>query len=141
MSALIGKLCTEGGVELLQVEFTQMAHYRDRRAENTAILVEHDLTFTLYRQSAPHRRGYNRWLAYERQWMPRFDAVWTMSDEDRAEALAEGAPTGRTVTVGNGVDISRFVPLPQAAAQSKCSTSDRFATSRTSWASNAYMAG
>jgi len=111
MRALIGKL----KADLLQVEFTHLAHFRDAAPQTPAILVEHDLTFTLYRQFAERnpseaaRREYERWLAFEREWMPRYDAVWTMSEEDRRLAMAEGA---NAVTVANGVDIERFVPMP-----------------------------
>lgn len=114
MRALIARLCSEGKADLLQVEFTHMAPYRDAAPQTPAILVEHDLTFTLYRQFAPRSKEYARWLAFERQWMPRYDAVWTMSDEDRREAIAEGASAARTVTVANGVDVARFLPMPQS---------------------------
>src|SRR5262249_11810758 len=119
-SASLRALIADRKPDLLQVEFTHLAHFRDAAPGAPAILVEHDLTFTLYRQLAERnrteeaRRGYERWLAFERHWMPRYDAVWTMSEDDRALALAEGAPTGRTVAVANGVDIGRFVPAPPA---------------------------
>ena len=60
--------------------------------------MEHDLTFTLYRQLAEReqtdaaRAEYERWLAFERHWLGRYDAVWTMSDDDHARALDEGSP-------------------------------------------------
>ncbi len=118
MSALIADLCRTGRADLLQIEFTHMAHFREAAPSTPAILVEHDLTFTLYRQFAERNPGksaqeeYERWLAYERRWMPRYDAVWTMSENDRRSAVAEGAPEQRTVTVANGVDLARFTPAP-----------------------------
>ena len=45
------------------------------------------------------------WPVFERHWLSRYDAVWTMSADDNACALDEGAPAGRTVAVANGVDI------------------------------------
>jgi glycosyltransferase involved in cell wall biosynthesis len=111
MRALIGKL----KADVLQVEFAHLAHFRDAAPQTPAILVEHDLTFMLYRQFAERApsqaasREYERWLEFERQWMPRYDAVWTMSEEDRRLAVAEGA---NAATVANGVDIERFVPRP-----------------------------
>jgi glycosyltransferase involved in cell wall biosynthesis len=120
MSALIAKLCAGGKADLLQVEFTHLAHFREAAPRTPAILVEHDLTFTLYRQFAERNPGkaswreYEEWLAYERQWMARYDAVWTMSEEDRNQAVAEGAPADRTVMVANGVDLARFTPMPGA---------------------------
>src|SRR5258706_13110808 len=47
--------------------------------------------------------------------MTRYDAVWTMSEEDRRQAIAEGAPAGCTTAVANGVDLERFVALPASA--------------------------
>jgi glycosyltransferase involved in cell wall biosynthesis len=120
MRALIANLCREGRADLLQVEFTHMAHFRDAAPRTPAILVEHDLTFTLYRQFAARNPGraatqeYERWLAYERQWLPRYEAVWTMSEEDRKQAIAEGSPAGGSIVVANGVDLARFVPAPPA---------------------------
>src|SRR5262249_59952680 len=45
-------------------------------------------------------------------WMSGYDAVWTMLEEDRTRAIAEGAPAGSTVAVADGVDIERFLPVP-----------------------------
>ncbi len=119
MSALITKLCSEGKADLLQVEFTHMAHFRDAAPRTPAILVEHDLTFTLYRQFAERNPGqaawqeYERWLQFERHWMARYDAVWTMSEDDLAAAVAEGAPP-HSAMIANGVDLARFVPSQPA---------------------------
>src|SRR5262249_6551124 len=120
MRALIADICSNGWADLLQVEFTHMAHFRDAAPGTPAILVEHDLTFTLYRQFADRNPGkaatqeYERWRAYERHWMARYNAVWTMSEEDRRIAIDEGAPADHTRTVANGVDLSRFTPAPRA---------------------------
>jgi glycosyltransferase involved in cell wall biosynthesis len=101
-----------------------MAHFRDAAPEVPAILVEHDLTFTLYRQLAEKRRDdagrdeYRRWLEFERRWLGAYDGVWAVSEDDRATAVHEGARTPeRTFTVANGVDIERFTPAPSAAGQ------------------------
>ena len=56
------------------------------------------------------RLEYERWRAYEGRWLRAFDAVWTMSDEDRRIALREGSSAASTFTVPNGVDTLRFVP-------------------------------
>ena len=79
-------------------------------------------TFTLYRQFSEHqpteaaRQEYARWLGFESAWLRAYDAVWTMSPEDRAAALAEGSPAGRTWVVANGVDLDRFQPADEATA-------------------------
>ena len=114
MRALIAALAPR--VDLLQVEFTHMAAFRDAAPHLPAILVEHDLTFTLYRQFAEREdtraawTEYQRWLAFERRWLPAYDAVWTMSEEDRGAAVAEGSPAAGSYVVANGVDVARFVP-------------------------------
>jgi glycosyltransferase involved in cell wall biosynthesis len=119
LRALIAEVCRERKVNLLQVEFTHMAHFRDAAPEVPAILVEHDLTFTLYRQFADQearreaRLEYERWLAFERHWLRGYDAVWTMSDEDREQAIEQGSPEAFTFTVANGVDIQRYQPCEE----------------------------
>ncbi len=119
MRALIAEICRERRVDLLEVEFTHMAQFRDAAPRVPAILVEHDLTFTLYRQFADQaskresREEYERWLAFERRWLRGYDGVWTMSAEDRAQAVEQGSREERTFTVANGVDIERFQPCQE----------------------------
>lgn len=118
LTALIGELSRKWRPDLLQVEYTHMAAIREAAPEIPAILVEHDLTFSLYRQLAEKKdadsaavREYQRWLKFERHWLSVYDAVWTVSDEDCHSAVAEGnRPPGTTFSVPNGVDINRFVP-------------------------------
>ncbi len=114
MHRLIAQLCREQPIDLLQIEYTQMAVYREAAPTVPALLVEHDLTFTLYRQlaqkdnSSSARKEYQHWLRFERERLRAFDTVWTMSELDRNNAVAEGAPAGRTVAIPNGVDLLRF---------------------------------
>jgi glycosyltransferase involved in cell wall biosynthesis len=118
LTALIGELSRKWRPDLLQIEYTHMADIREAAPEIPAILVEHDLTFSLYRQLAEKKdadsaavREYQRWLKFERHWLSVYDAVWTVSDEDCRSAVAEGSrPPGTTFSVPNGVDINRFVP-------------------------------
>jgi glycosyltransferase involved in cell wall biosynthesis len=124
LRALIAELVDTRQPDLLQIEYTHMAHFRDAAPAIPAILVEHDLTFTLYRQLSEKRRDeasraeYQRWLEFERRWLKAYDGVWTVSDEDRAAAIREGerAPE-HTFTVANGVDIERFTPATPAQGQ------------------------
>ena len=103
--------------DIVQFEYTQMAAYREAAAARPAILVEHDLTFALYRQLAQDRE-YQLWLAFERERLRAFDCVWTMSPLDREQAIAEGSPADRTIAVPNGVDLDRFrCPPPDPASQ------------------------
>ncbi len=125
MSALIARVCREEPPDLLQVEYTHMASYRKAAPAVPAILVEHDLTFTLYAQlaqltgNAMARREYRRWLNFERKSFQDYDGVWMVSEEDRAAALREGAPAARTWVVPNGVDIKRLCPggIPAAGPE------------------------
>jgi glycosyltransferase involved in cell wall biosynthesis len=112
----VARLAEEWHPDLLQVEFTHMAEFRDGAPETPAILVEHDLTFSLYAQLADSdgseeaRREYLRWLEFERRWLRGYDAVWTVSEEDRSAAIQEGSRPDFTFSVPNGVDVFRFVP-------------------------------
>jgi glycosyltransferase involved in cell wall biosynthesis len=124
MRALIAELARTRRPDVLQIEYTHMAHFRDAAPEVAAILVEHDMTFSLYRQLAETRRDeasraeHARWLSFERRWLQNYDGVWTVSEEDRLEAIREGKRAAQsTFTIPNGVDIDRFVPAAPAAGQ------------------------
>ncbi len=119
LRALIREVAEQWRPDVLQFEYTHMAHFRECARHVPAILVEHDLTFTLYRQLAEEhpgevaRREYERWRNFERAWLAAYDGVWTVSPEDRRAAVAEtGRPRESTYVVPNGVDIRRFTPSP-----------------------------
>jgi glycosyltransferase involved in cell wall biosynthesis len=119
MRALIACLCESRTIDLLQIEFTHLADFRDAAPHIPAILVEHDLTFTLYQQLAEQQgthaaqAEFERWRAFERRALRSYDAIWTMSEQDQARAIEEGSPKHRTYVVPNGVDIERFQPANQ----------------------------
>lgn len=116
LRAAIADLAEAWKPDLLQIEYTHLAGYRDSVPDLPAILVEHDLTFTLYRQLAENQldaqtqQEYERWLAFERFWLRAYDAVWTVSGNDRSIAIGEGSRPDRTFAIPNGVDIDRFTP-------------------------------
>ncbi len=118
LKALIAELSARWKPDVLQVEYTHMAAMRDAAPQVPAILVEHDLTFSLYRQLAEDKppggraqREYQRWRKFEGHWLSVYDTVWTVSEEDCASAIHEGKrQPGSTRTIPNGVDIARFVP-------------------------------
>jgi glycosyltransferase involved in cell wall biosynthesis len=117
LRALIGEMARAWRPDLLQVEYTHMASFGDCAPGVPSLLVEHDLTFSLYRQLAATRRTreawreYERWRDYEREYLRRFQGVWTVCEEDRAAAVREsGRPAGLTFAVPNGVDTERFLP-------------------------------
>jgi len=116
MAGLISRLCGEGWVDVLQLEYTQLAEYARCAGEVPVVLVEHDITLTLYRQMAERtgdeaaRQEYWRWLNFERAALESVGTIWTMSGHDRATAIQHGAPRGRTLVVQNGVDLGRYGP-------------------------------
>jgi glycosyltransferase involved in cell wall biosynthesis len=121
MSDLIRSMCLERRVDVVQLEYTQMAEYREDTGVVPVILVEHDITFTLYSQladfkpEAQARSDYRGWLDFERIALQCSNRVWTMSDEERSVALDHGAPRNGTKVIPNGVDLRRFTPAPVPA--------------------------
>jgi GT2 family glycosyltransferase/glycosyltransferase involved in cell wall biosynthesis len=104
---------------VVQLEYTQMAQYAEAAAPAKTILVEHDVTFDLYRQMLARgedweiRRRFERWHGFETAAWKRVDAVAVMSEKDRR--MVEGA---RAECLANGVDLDRFQPCaepPEAA--------------------------
>jgi glycosyltransferase involved in cell wall biosynthesis len=117
LRALIAELSQQLAPDLIQIEYTHFAQFRESAASVPALLVEHDLTFSLYRQlaeaspSVASWREYERWLNFERKWLGAYEGVWTVCDEDRARAIEEGKRDAeRTFSIANGVDIHRFHP-------------------------------
>lgn len=114
MSNLIRGFCLERRVDLVQLEYTQLAEYRDDTGAVPVILVEHDITFALYQQIADFEKTpraqteYKRWLEFERSALQCSNLVWTMSGDERAVALAHGSPRHFTRVIPNGVDLRRF---------------------------------
>jgi glycosyltransferase involved in cell wall biosynthesis len=106
------------GFELLQVEYTQLAEY------GGDILVEHDVTFDLFRQVAQRdgtlaaRWDYLRWRRFERRAAGRYRSVVVMSKKD-AQLLANSKPAKapRLTVIENGVDLERFQADPEMAGE------------------------
>ena len=122
MHQLVRQLKREWDIDLLQVEYTAMAPYAGD------ILVEHDVTFALYRQI--HQRSktlgsawdYWRWRRFEPRWIARYPKVVVMSEEDQALIAGSNAvviPTVviPTVVIPNGVDLARFHPQHERPGQ------------------------
>jgi len=112
MRRLIARLTAEWRIDLVQVEYTQLALYPG------AILVEHDITFDLYRQIHLERRtlasfwDWWRWRRFERAAFRRYPRIVVMSGKDAALAAV---PNVRVIP--NGVDLSRFQAGPEPAGQ------------------------
>jgi len=126
MSAAIREAAQHYRPDLLQVEYTQLAGYRAALPHIPAVLVEHDITFHLHEQlfraasSPPERRRareeWDRWRRYESQWLPQYEAVAVMSEQEKQMAVEAGARPDRTWVVPNGVDTERFQPASEELA-------------------------
>jgi glycosyltransferase involved in cell wall biosynthesis len=112
MAAAVREVASEYHPDLLQVEYTQLAGYREVLPDLPAVLVEHDVTFSLHAQ-LPDRAQYDLWYRYESHWLARYDAVAVMSRPEKDKAVAAGAPESRTWIVPNGVDVEHFQPGPE----------------------------
>ncbi len=114
MHAVIAELCASHSIDIVQVEYTHMAEFGGAAGSTPTILVEHDLTFSLYRQlAAQHGTAaawaeYERWLQFEKAAFGRYRAVWVMSEDDRDRALESGSPAAATFVIPNGVDTGRY---------------------------------
>jgi glycosyltransferase involved in cell wall biosynthesis len=94
---------------IAQLEFTQMAQYAGDCAPASPILVEHDITFDLYRQMAQQsddwdlQRELKRWESFETAAWREMKCVVAMSGKDQAAIAGT-----RSVVLPNGVDPDRF---------------------------------
>jgi len=101
----LARIRAEFKIEAVQVEYTMLAPYAGD------ILVEHDVTFALYRQIRDRSPGlaqrwdYWRWKRFETKWVRRYRKVVVMSEQDRA--LLAGP---NLAIIPNGVDLDRFIP-------------------------------
>jgi len=105
MLRALASIRAEYKIEAVQVEYTMLAPYAGD------VLVEHDVTFELYRQIRDRSPGiaqrwdYWRWRRFEAKWIGRYRRVVVMSEQDRA-LLAQP----NVAVVPNGVDLDRFTP-------------------------------
>jgi len=101
------------GFTALQVEYTQLAEY------GGDALVEHDITFDLFRQirrTQPTLTAWwdwFRWHRFETRAVRRYRRVVVMSKKD-AELLGSDIPC---TPLPNGVDLERFRPQPEQPGQ------------------------
>jgi ribosomal protein S18 acetylase RimI-like enzyme len=110
MLGALDRIRAEYRIEAVQVEYTMLAPYAGD------VLVEHDVTFELYRQVwEKTRRGwwdYWRWRRFENKWIGRYRRAVVMSDQDRALLNRPNV-----MVVPNGVDLARFTPEMERPGQ------------------------
>ena len=105
MLRAIARVRSEYKIEAVQIEYTMLAPYAGD------MLVEHDVTFALYRQILDRSHGiaqrwdYWRWQRFEKKWISRYRKVVVMSEQDRTLL---GGPN--ITVIPNGVDLDRFTP-------------------------------
>ena len=105
MLQALARVRAEYKIEAVQVEYTMLAPYRGD------VLVEHDVTFALYRQIRDRSPGISqrwdhwRWQRFERKWVRRYRKVVVMSEQDRALLDCPNVSV-----IPNGVDLERFRP-------------------------------
>jgi ribosomal-protein-alanine acetyltransferase len=108
MSGLLAEMRRTHSLQLMQTEYTQLAAY------GGDVLVEHDVTYDLYRQVHEKARSLSswwdhyRWKRFERRAIGRFRSVVAMSAKD---AALLGVPQAREIP--NGVDLDRFRPVAE----------------------------
>jgi polysaccharide biosynthesis protein PslH len=105
MIAALARIRSQYKIEALQVEYTMLAPYAGD------VLVEHAVTFALYRQIRDRKPGiaerwdYWRWRRFEKKWIARYRNVVVMSEQDRALLNRDNL-----AIIPNGVDLARFTP-------------------------------
>lgn len=105
MIEALARIRSDYKIEATQVEYTMLAPYRGD------ILVEHDVTFALYRQIRERAPSIGakwdclRWRRFEKKWIARYRKVVVMSEQDRT--LLHRANVS---VIANGVDLDRFTP-------------------------------
>lgn len=103
LARALGEARREYPIRVVQAEYTQMAVYRPD------ILVEHDVTFDLHRQSRSSWWELWRWVRFEKRAIARARRVVVMSEKD---AVLAGAGE-RARVIPNGVDLARFQAHPE----------------------------
>ena len=106
MRVALARIRQEYKIEAVQVEYTMLAPYAGD------ILVEHDITFDLYKQvrdrtsrKLSDRWDYWRWKRFETKWIRRYRSVVVMSERDAAML-----DRPNVTVIPNGVDLARFTP-------------------------------
>jgi glycosyltransferase involved in cell wall biosynthesis len=124
MNAAIRQVVEDEQISVVQVEYTQLAHLRTavQKRNASTILVEHDVTFDLYRQLRLRAKGRQRlrawleevrWRRFEIAGACGFDRVIAMSGPERERLIEAGVPAEKLSVVENGVDLDRFRAVPE----------------------------
>lgn len=127
----IGRTLAEEGIDLLHIEMTYLGGYVEaaRGTSCATVLVDEELDSRaaerLRRTARLSPRGVRaaweagRAAAYEQAVAGRFDRVYTITEEERAE-LVRGAPGLDVGVYPNCVDTSFFQPVPSSGSDGLC---------------------
>jgi glycosyltransferase involved in cell wall biosynthesis len=117
MAGTLSRLTSEGSVDLVHIEFLQMAFYAWYVRGVPAVLTEHDLShLSLFRSYFREWTGLGRlahvgeWLAtrrYHREVCSRFDGLVALTPGDR-DLLRGAVPAARVSLIPTCVDLERF---------------------------------
>ncbi|OGR56779.1 MAG: hypothetical protein A2X36_04260 [Elusimicrobia bacterium GWA2_69_24] len=122
MAVLLRRLAAEGRMDIVHIEFLQMASYVDAAGGVPTFLTEHDLShLSLFRSYFREWTGLRRWgqvgewlrtRRYHGAICRRFDRLIALTPEDRGR-LAQVVPPEKVSLVQTCVDLERFQFRPE----------------------------
>ncbi|MDI6786595.1 MAG: glycosyltransferase family 4 protein [bacterium] len=120
LSIVIQKTLGKNNFDLIQVEFSQLAHFLPEDISIPSIIVAHDLAHITH-----HRRfltalnliekwkEFKNWLNFKKQeqyWFPKYTKCIVMSENDRLELL-KSLPSLNITVLPNGVDTNFYTKI------------------------------
>lgn len=120
LSLTMQKILGEDNFDLIQIEFSQLAHFLPENIAIPSIIVAHDLAhITHYRRflTAPNLiekwKEFKNWLNFKKQeqyWFSKYDKCIVMSEDDRLKLL-KSLPNLNITVLPNGVDTKFYTKI------------------------------
>lgn len=120
LSIIIQKTLWEDNFNLIQIEFSQLAHFLPKEIDIPSIIVAHDLAhITHYRRFLTASnlierwKEFKNWLNFKKQeqyWFPKYDKCLVMSENDRLKLL-KSLPNLNITVLPNGVDTDFYTKI------------------------------